>query len=297
MTIKILLYLLAIVWAVAGAPTCAHRGRKNHTVTIRLNNLHYMDGAARNANQNQASTTPNLVYYGGPVISNVQIIPIYYGSNVNFITQLNTFYKAIVGSKYITWLSEYNTPTQKIGAGTFGTPVAITSGLQANTNDAAIQTWLLSLVSQKKITPTANTYFPIHFAKGITITSGTEKSCVQFCAYHGTVKLPAGSKTPYLYYGVIPDQSGGCASGCGANPSAINNLQSVSSHELVESITDAGVGQATTYSTPLAWYDQVNGEIGDICNGVQGSVKGTDGNSYIVQKQWSNSRKVCYVPT
>jgi hypothetical protein len=50
---------------------------------------------------------------------------------------------------------------------------------------------------------------------------------------------------------------------------------------------------ATTYSSPLAWYNKTYGEIGDICNGQQGTVTGTDGVTYTVQKEWSNSKAAC----
>jgi hypothetical protein len=56
-------------------------------------------------------------------------------------------------------------------------------------------------------------------------------------------------------------------------------------NQLVEAVTDAAVGLATTFGPPLAWYDRVNGEIGDICNALQGQVAG-----FTVQLEWSNSQ-------
>ena len=64
-----------------------------------------------------------------------------------------------------------------------------------------------------------------------------------------------------------------------------NNTTSVASHELTEASTDADVGENN-----LAWYDDTNGEIGDICNAEQGSIAG-----YVVQKQWSNKAGACIV--
>jgi hypothetical protein len=57
---------------------------------------------------------------------------------------------------------------------------------------------------------------------------------------------------------------------------------------MIEAVTDAAVGLATGNSSPLGWYDQANGEIGDICNAEQGQVAG-----YTVQKEWSNSQGAC----
>ena len=46
---------------------------------------------------------------------------------------------------------------------------------------ADIQPLIASLVASGKITPTANTYFPIHFAPGISITDSSDgsASCAQ----------------------------------------------------------------------------------------------------------------------
>ena len=153
-----------------------------------------------------------LNYLGGPVISNVNIVPIFYGAagTVDSAIQLPTFYGSIANSTYFDWLSEYNTPTQSIGRGTVSPPITVTTNLLKSLDDVKnIQPLLKSLVTSGKITPTANTYYPIHFAPGISVTLGRDKSCVQFCAYHGTIALGAGK---FLYYGVIPDQGGSCAS-------------------------------------------------------------------------------------
>jgi hypothetical protein len=96
-----------------------------------------------------------------------------------------------------------------------------------------------------------------------------------------------------VYYGVLPDvASSGCAGGCGGS-TAFNNETSVASHELIEATTDAAVGLAQTYAPPLAWYNATYGEIGDICNGSQGTVVGGNGVTYTVQKEWSNAKAKC----
>ncbi|KAJ3142552.1 hypothetical protein HK101_003295, partial [Irineochytrium annulatum] len=224
----------------------------------------------------------------GPVIANVQINPIYYG-NANYQAEMNAYYKGVAGSSYITWLSEYNTPTQTIGAGTFGSSYVEPSPAAKGTLDDAknIQPYLRSLVSKGVIKPSANAYFPIHFAPGYTITMQGSASCSVFCAYHGTIDVSDISSTKYLYYGVMPDQGGSCAGGCGTSSAMVNNLRSVSSHELVEAITDPAVGLDV-----LSWYNDQSGEIGDLCNGKQTTIKGTDGASYTSQQQWDDKANV-----
>ncbi|KAJ3330829.1 hypothetical protein HDU76_004747 [Blyttiomyces sp. JEL0837] len=104
-----------------------------------------------------------------------------------------------------------------------------------------------------------------------------------------------GGNGKLVYYGVIPDQGGSCAGGCGSNSNPFNNLCSVASHELVEATTDPAIGVVTgAIGSPAAWYDSADGnaggEIGDICNGQQGTVNG-----YTVQKEWSNKAGACVV--
>src|SRR3989475_5457792 len=57
-----------------------------------------------------------------------------------------------------------------------------------------------------------------------------------------------------LYYAVVPYPN---CSGCLGNLAPLDALTSVCSHELAEAITDPVPGQG--------WYNDTNGEIGDIC--------------------------------
>ncbi|KAJ3313937.1 hypothetical protein HDV04_001243 [Boothiomyces sp. JEL0838] len=237
--------------------------------------------------------TAALKYYGGPVIPNVEVHPIFYGGDsVQYKSQINQFYAGVVNSPYYDWLSEYNTPNQTIGRGTFGGSIDYTTNLKTSLDDQNdIQPLLVGLADAGTISPNANTYFPIHFKPSIDITQGGSASCQVFCAYHGTISYKGG----YIYYGVVPDQGGSCAGGCGSSFNRLSNLQSVTSHELIEATTDPAVGLATGNAAPLSWYDSNNGEIGDICNGKQGTITGGDGKTYTVQKEWSNKKNSCIV--
>jgi hypothetical protein len=245
----------------------------------------------------------HLNYYGGVVLSNVAAVVVFWGPNVNATTrsQIGGFYSAVTNSAYMDWLSEYNTTipaqdggpgtNQLIGRGTLASTVTITPSRTATTlQDTDIQAELNSQISAGFLpAPTANTVYMTYFPPGIRIIMGGSQSCAAggFCAYHGTFRR-SGSST---FYSVMPDMGpgSGCDLGCG-NSTPFNNLTSVSSHELIETVTDADVGLATVIGRPLAWYDPVNGEIGDICNGNQGSIAG-----YVVQRQWSNVSAACIV--
>jgi hypothetical protein len=113
-------------------------------------------------------------------------------------------------------------------------------------------------------------------------------SCVQFCAYHGTLQRNG----IYIQYGVMPDLGQpGCATGCGA-ASVLDNTISVSSHEIMEAATDPAVGLACCYSSPLAWYNPRYGEVADYCMSSSKRTLG-DGKLYNVQAIWSNRANAC----
>ncbi len=88
-----------------------------------------------------------------------------------------------------------------------------------------------------------------------------------FCRYHNDIN-------GQIFYAVMPYP--GCAGGL----AVLDALTSTSSHELCEAITDAIPGQG--------WYDDNNGEIGDICAWQTKQV-----GNYTVQLEWSNKHKNC----
>ena len=237
------------------------------------------------------ATAVQLKYYGGPVIANVVIHAVYWGSTTAFQSHLNDFYGAITQSSYMDWLSEYNTPTQSIGRGSFAGGTVITpSHTGTNLKDADIQAELSAQMDAGNLPQSdgKNDLYMIHFPPGVKITApdGQSQSCVQFCAYHGTYKKGDN----YVFYGIHPDLAqSGCNQGCGGS-TAQENTTSVASHEMVEAMTDAAVGMATQVGMPLAWYNTAQGEIGDICNGKQGHV-----GAFTVQTQWSNRQNKCVV--
>ncbi|HEY2515970.1 MAG TPA: hypothetical protein VGI39_34100 [Polyangiaceae bacterium] len=240
-------------------------------------------------------STSKLTYYGGPVIQNVQVIPVYWNSKVALQSSLNAFYSAVSTGQYMSFFSQYDTssPSQTIGNGSRGTPF-VDSETSTKVTDAQVQAELNRLFSAGSLpAPNNNRLYMVHFPPGTTITdSGGSASCVVFCAYHGTYVRNGQD----VYYGIIPDLgSGGCQSGCGGS-TVVNNTTSVSSHEFAEAITDPAVGLATTYGPPLGWYNRSKGEIGDICNGQQTTTTLSDGKTYTVQKLFSNATSSCVTP-
>ncbi len=284
-----ILPLLALISGCAADSSPADESVDN--VEVGASNVHLMPMHTTSEGSNGALVSAaapagaHLTYFGGPVISNVKVYSVFWNSSVPNQASLNSFYSTITGSAYLSWLSEYNTSTQTIGLGSLGGSVVDTGAPTGSTiTDTQIQAELSRLMAAGQLPANnANNLYMIHFPAGVTIKQGTSTSCVQFCAYHGTY-VRGGQNA---YYGVIPDLSGGCASGCGSN-TKLNNTTSVASHEMIEAITDPAVGLAQNLAAPLAWYDNTNGEIGDICNGQQGTVSG-----FTIQLEYSNALNAC----
>jgi hypothetical protein len=258
----------------------------------------------------------HLNYYGGPVISNVNVVTVFWTNAVNGSVQtaMPAFYSAITDSTFYDLLSEYATnvtpqgggsgTNQSVGRGATGGTITINpskcnNGSACTIDDTAIQTEILAQITAGHLPPpeldnngNVNTLYMVYFPLNVTITLQGSKSCVVFCAYHGTTTGKFNSKN--IAYGVFPDMSpsSGCFGGCGSNADFVKDTTSVSSHELAEAVTDIDVGLANVIAPPLAWYDPNNGEIGDICNAQQATVT-AGGASWVVQKQWSNSLGAC----
>lgn len=237
------------------------------------------------------SAPPNshLTYFGGPILSNVHVAPIYWNSGVQFAPTLDEFYDDVVNSPLYTMLEQYG-----IGHGSGRFPVR---GNQSTRNvlDSEIRTEVLIEVNLGRVPmPTdPNNYYPVHLAPNMQVTApdGTH-SCVFFCAYHGTFQARDVNGAVFnVNYGVLPDLGGACAGGCGGD-TILNNTTSVASHELVEASTDPAVGLATTIGFPLAWYDPGHGEIADICGHQHGTTSG-NGRSYVIQLEFSNEANDC----
>ncbi len=244
-----------------------------------------------------AATAPHLSYYGGRVLSHVKVDLVVwdrwsYSSTVPLTGKrsMSSFFRGITASKYIDWLSEYNTPTQRIGRGSLEGVYTVHPPSSANgtrVSDTQINGALRTLIDAGKIPkPSTDRVYAIFFRSGQTIVTPDGNSANNFCAYHDTTTY----KSATAYYAVIPYEV--TNRGCRTASTYFNSTTTIVSHELVEAITDPGVGL-----NQLAWYDRFNGESADICAGPSSgvSVVGGDGVSYTVQRIWSNRARACIV--
>ena len=225
------------------------------------------------------ATPPKLTYRGGPLLTSVQVFTVFWGSAWNkppqpdLISKLNKYFDFILTSPLIDQLTEYNVPGKSIGHGKhIGTATVVTPALHHSITDHAVQHMLQQEISTNSAfpQPTANTLYFVYLPPGVSISQGGSRSCQAFCGYHDNV---AGQ----IFYAAMPYP--GCT-GCAGGLAPFDALTSTSSHELCEAITDPIPGQG--------WYDDHNGEIGDIC-----AWKTKKVGAYTVQVEWSNKAKKC----
>ncbi|MDQ6824769.1 MAG: hypothetical protein M3007_04815 [Candidatus Eremiobacteraeota bacterium] len=220
---------------------------------------------------------PQLTYRGGPLLAAVEVFAIFWGpawkqTTGDLIIAIKQFFDFVIASELIDQLAEYSNQAHSIGHGTNrGSIVLEQPAPPASVSDAAIRTLLQDQIKNAAVPqPTPNTLYFVYLPPGVTVEQGGSKSCKDFCGYHDAI----GNS---IFYGVVPYPD---CSGCSSNLSINDALTVTTSHELCEAITDPVPGQG--------WYDDANGEIGDICAWQTKQL-----GSYVVQLEWSNKANSC----
>jgi len=224
------------------------------------------------------ATPAQLVYNNGPLLTAVQVYTIFWGSAwqqspaSDMATNINGFFDYILASSLMDQLAEYSTSGQTIGHGSrIGTTTITTSDPGSTVTDSGIQQMLNNGIANNTLPqPGANTLYFVYLPSGVTVTQGGSSSCQAFCGYHDNIN-------GQIFYAVMPYPD---CQGCTGSLAAFDALTSTSSHELSEAVTDPIPGQG--------WYDQNNGEIGDIC-----AWKTKQVGNYTVQLEWSNNANSC----
>lgn len=238
-------------------------------------------------------------YYGGKVISNAKVYVVYWGDGSNLVSQLTKpvggiadFYTGILDSPYMDGLTEYSTnrvatagahkgqqgTNQIIGRGNYAGTIKLTNIPSATTiDDATLGAFIEQSITEGKL-PKAdeNTLFQIYFPSSVTITIDGMTSCMDFGGYHEqTANMHAA-------YSVLPS----CYNFAG--------LVSVSSHELIEAITDVLPTPGSNPDYPQAWNDTGGNEMGDLCE-TSSSNYATPKGSFYVQTIWYESVHGCKI--
>ncbi|MCU1279692.1 MAG: hypothetical protein JWM53_3238 [bacterium] len=246
-----------------------------------------------------AAGTATAQYFGGTVTANAKVYVVWWGdpSKINSAVTaahggIADFFAGVTNSAFMDWLNEYSTNInvqagshmgsagtgQLIGRGNYAGTITLSNIPSGNVTDAQIQTTLdQAFVAGTLPPPDDNTIYAIYFPKGLVITLDGSKSCSSFGAYHEAI---IETQRHNAYYLVMPD--------CG---SSFNGMTSVSTHELVEAMTDNVPTPANSPDYPQAWNDSMGNEMGDLCNG-SGTVM-TDFGMFTVQTIWDERTQAC----
>lgn len=222
--------------------------------------------------------TPQLTYGGGPILASVQVFVFFWGDVwsqpplATAVDQINAFFDFVLTSALMDQLAEYNTPDVAIGHGSRTGTIVLTTAPPPTVSDADIRQLIQTEIASDPAVsqPTSSTLYFVFLPAGVTVGMAGGSSCTTFCGYHSDVQ-------GQIFYAVMPYPD---CSGCTGGLSALNAITSIASHELCEAITDPVPGQG--------WYDDQNGEIGDICAWQTKQL-----GDYTVQLEWSNRARQC----
>src|SRR6185437_12440723 len=136
----------------------------------------------------EAQPSANLTYRKGPLLTAVEIVTVFWGSDWNdaanrqLMLGLNSFFRWVVTSPYIEQLEEYSVPGQAIGHGSFTGTVIVNDAVAASVTDSAIQQLVDQGVAQKTLpAPNRNSLYFVFVPPGVTVVAGKDESCQSFC--------------------------------------------------------------------------------------------------------------------
>ncbi len=255
------------------------------------------DGTVVPEHEAPPRAAPQLTYRGGPLIARVKVFALYWGSAWGSVTPsaaagtrvnrqtLDAYLADLVSGTYMDLLSEYSVAGASIQRGTFLGSAVIAPDPGSQVDDADVRAQIQQRLAAGQLPPwDANTLYAVLLPSGTAVRQAGAASCQTFCGYHDAIMSSDG--TPLAYYAVLPyPDCPGCAQTAdGGTLAPFDALTAVISHELAEAVTDPVPGSG--------WYDDQNGENGDICAWQLDTL-----DSYTVQKFWSNQRGTCVGPT
>jgi Domain of unknown function (DUF4214) len=227
--------------------------------------------------------TPAISFLGGPVVANVQIQALFYGTywstsdGQQSAAQINTYLSYLVTSSFMDVMNEYG-----VGRGTFlGNGIVDPGLLGASTvNDATIQVEVANDITAGRLPGASlNKLYIVFTPPNVNVISGSESSLIDFFGYHNTFAYGIAGT---VNYAVIASPIGNGDDG------SLTDFQTIThaiTHELAEAVTD-----------PLGngWTDAVTGdEIADVVD-QPGNIAFL--NNYVVAGLWSVAQQAAVYP-
>jgi hypothetical protein len=243
-----------------------------------LAGIHWAKGEQPAKVNNSSSSSPNLIWYGGPIMPTAYVKPIFWGpswGNASFVgdkqSGLQTFYMGIGGSGYAQTADEYKDATHAVSdAITYVSSVTDLSQAQSGNRTLPI----LNEVCKQYPKPDPNGYFPVY----VDLPRGH----AGYCAWHSAGSC-GGVPVQFAFFFNL-DGDAGC------DPQDTSNIHSqglaalanVSGHELSEARTDPRLN---------AWMDSSGSENADKCAWAFGTslLSFTNNSQWKIQGNWSNT--------
>ncbi len=250
----------------------------------------------------QLLAAPLVTFHNGPILANVQVYTVYWGWNMaapvpgmrgvtygGLATMLDNFYSDITGSGYMADLAQYGA-----GMGTWVKQDAVAGPVAARVTTVNIQNMLNGEMGAGNPLP-AFTGNQLYF---VFLPPGTSAQVIADNGQPARAPLLSSGLAYHTWnnakgypYAVMPFPNAATLAATGFN--AMSYITELSSHELVESITDPKAFYTTpTNAMGTGWFYLTTAfEIGDPLDGVWFTYPkeaGFIGGPYIVQAYWSN---------
>ena len=250
--------------------------------------VHPMPTRPRRGTPSDGRSTGDLVDHGGPVLPVAHAYVLWWGPASAWAPDVRPgvrrFFAGLRGSRFLA------TATQYLRGAALDFRAALTrrdSAVPTTTITPAVLAAEVARTFGSRVDPHG-----VYFVYTSTFPRGA-----RYCAWHSAATV--GTATIAVAY--MPNITG--VAGCDpqlisgrsrhATGSALRALVNVTSHELMEALTDPQPGRGT-----VAWVDAHGQEIGDKCAWAFGSPTTlTNKSTWALQSEWSNADSGCVSPT
>jgi hypothetical protein len=226
------------------------------------------------------TTTPNMTYHGGAVMTQAVTKSIFWGTSWGTDTSdkipgIDSLYQGLGGSNYAHTNTEYtNSSGTHVGTVvSYGGHVVDPSVASGGGSTNAILAEVQRVITNPD--PSGNGYYPVY--------TDLPRGSAGYCAWHASGSIN-GIRVQFGFFWKL-DGDPGCdpqdtVNGHSQGLAAIAN---VSGHEFSEMMTDP--------ASPGAWYDGSGAENGDKCAWTFGgpTVSLSNGTHWKIQGEWSNA--------
>jgi hypothetical protein len=233
---------------------------------------------------------PRILDSGGPTLKTPVVVPVYFvGESAAKIALIDAFLAKLGGSAYwAATTSEYG-----VGPLTAAAPITLAETAPATVDDASLKAWLVSALETGKLPqPTAGSIYALYYPSGTSVIGKNGAiSCKDYGAYHGEVAFNGQS----VAFTAMPHCDAYSAHLVpGESIAGDELLTGLSSHELVEAVTDPAFFTAPAFQVMddlhLAYrLYLIGGETGDSCEQQPGAFYLDPALGFAVQRSWSNA--------